>query len=125
LPVLPSATVPDRVNNWTSADLAERLGGNRTLAHELIAIFLLEYPSLLQSIRASADRQDREAISRSAHAMKGTLANFIDSGPTVTARALERAAADARLADVPALVEQLEGEIQALAAVMRRQTGAR
>ena len=109
--------------NWTSAELADRLGGNRQLAHELIAVFLAEYPSLLQSIHASVARNDGQAISRSAHAMKGTVSNFIDAGPTVTAQALERAAIEARLAEVPALVEQLERELRELAHAMRRQAG--
>lgn len=113
-----------RVTNWTAADLADRLGGNQQLAHELIAIFLAEYPALLRTIQASVARNDGHAISRSAHAMKGTVSNFVDAGPTATAQALERAAAEARLADVPALVEQLERELQALAAAMRRQAGS-
>ena len=109
--------------NWTSAELADRLGGNRQLAHELIAVFLAEYPNLLQMIHTSVARNDGPAISRSAHAMKGTVSNFIDAGPTATALALERAATEARLADVPALVEQLEHELQELAAAMRRHAG--
>lgn len=109
--------------NWTSAELADRLGGNRQLAHELIAVFLAEYPGLLQSIHASVARNDGQAISRSAHAMKGTVSNFIDAGPTATAQALERAAVEARLADVPALVDQLARELQELATAMRRQAG--
>lgn len=109
--------------NWTSAELADRLGGNRRLAHELVAIFLAEYPNLLQTIHASVARDDGQAISRSAHALKGTVSNFIEAGPTATAQALERAAVEARLADVPALVEQLERELEELAAAMRRQAG--
>lgn len=109
--------------NWTSAGLADRLGGNRQLAHELIAVFLAEYPNLLQMIQASVARNDGQAIGRSAHAMKGSVSNFIDVGPTATAQALERAAAEARLADVPALVEQLERELEELAAAMRRHAG--
>jgi HPt (histidine-containing phosphotransfer) domain-containing protein len=109
--------------NWTSAALADRLGGNRQLARELIAIFLAEYPNLLQTIHTSVARNDGQAISRSAHAMKGTVSNFIDAGPTTTAQALERAAVEARLTDVPALVEQLERELHELAAAMRRHAG--
>jgi len=110
--------------NWTAADLADRLGGNRQLAKELIAIFLAEYPGLLQAIQVSVARNDGQAISRSAHAMKGTVSNFIDAGPTATALALERAAVEARLDDVPALVEQLERELEELAAGMRQQPGS-
>ena len=109
--------------NWTAADLADRLGGNQQLAHELVAIFLAEYPALLRTIHASVARNDGHAISRSAHAMKGTVSNFIEGGPTTTAQAIERAVAETRLADVPALVEQLERELNELTAAMRRQAG--
>ena len=110
--------------NWTAAGLADRLGGNRQLAHELIDIFLVEYPGLLHAIHVSVAQNDGQAISRSAHAMKGTVSNFIDAGPTATALALEHAAAEARLDDVPALVEQLERELHELAAAMRQQAGS-
>src|SRR5688572_15296240 len=109
--------------NWTSAELSARLGGNGQLARELIDIFLAEYPNLLQSIRRSVERSDGEAISRSAHALKGSVSNFIDSGPTATAQAIERAAAESRLYDTPTLVEQLERELHELAAAMRRHAG--
>ena len=109
--------------NWNAADLAERLGGNQQLAHELVAIFLAEYPAMLQTVRISVASDDRRSISRSAHAIKGTVANFVDAGPTITAFAIERAIAEARLGDVPALVEQLEREVNELAAAMRRHLG--
>jgi HPt (histidine-containing phosphotransfer) domain-containing protein len=111
--------------NWTSAELAARLGGNSQLARELIDIFLAEYPNLLQSVRLSVERSDGEAIGRSAHALKGSVANFIDSGPTATAQALERAATESRLGDTPTLVAQLERELHELAAAMRRHAGDR
>ena len=111
--------------NWNAADLAERLGGNQQLAHELVDIFLSEYPSLLQTVRVSLASDDRPSIRRSAHAIKGTVANFVDAGPTITAFAIERAVAESRLGDVPALVEQLEREVGELAAAMRRQRGTR
>ena len=111
--------------NWTSAELAARLGGNGQLARELVDIFLVEYPNLLQSVRLSVERSDGEAISRSAHALKGSVANFIDAGPTATAQALERAATESRLGDTPTLVEQLERELHELAAAMRRHAGDR
>ena len=109
--------------NWTTADLAERLGGNAQLAHELVDIFLLEYPTLLQTVRAGASSNDSLSVRRAAHAMKGTVANFIDAGPTATACAIERAAAESRLDAVPALVDQLERELHDLAAAMRRHRG--
>ena len=108
---------------WTSADLAARLGGNGQLALELIDIFLAEYPRLLEAVRVSVEGREPLAIGRAAHALKGSVANFIESGPTATAGAIERAAAEARLDDAQTLLEQLEGELRDLAHAMRHYAG--
>ena len=111
------------MSDWTPADLLDRLGGNRQLALELIELFLIEYPRLWDALRTGVAQQDASAISRSAHALKGTLANFVDEGPTATAYAIERAAAESRLGEVPVLVEQLERELHDLTVAMRRAGG--
>ena len=113
----------EREITWTAATLSERLGGDSQLARELVDIFLSEYPKLLQALRAPVVRNDEQGIRRAAHALKGTLANFVETGPTSTVQAIELAATEARLADIPLLLEQLELEIAALASAMGSQTG--
>jgi hypothetical protein len=110
--------------NWTSATLASRVGGNPQLAHELVQIFLSEYPGLLGSLQATVSQNDGVGARRAAHALKGTVANFIDDGPTVTLLAIELAAADSRLSDIPSLMVQLERELDQLATAMRRQVAS-
>ena len=107
--------------NWTCASLARRLGGDPQLARELVDIFLTEYPGLLESLQATVSRKDAAGIRRAAHALKGTVANFVDDGPTATSLALERAAAESRLTEIPRLTAQLEQELEALATAMRSQ----
>jgi len=109
---------------WTPALLTDRLGGDEHLVRELIDIFLDEYPALLRAVRASAASGDSAALRRSAHALRGSITNFIDDGPTVTALALERAGEDSRLEDAARLLGQLEREIDALVAAMRTFHGA-
>jgi len=104
---------------WSPAELADRLGGDADLARELVDIFLVEYPVLVQAIRTAVDHGDAPAIRRAAHALRGAITNFIDDGPTETALAIERAGESSRLDDVPALVRQLEGEIHSLAGAMQ------
>jgi hypothetical protein len=58
-------------------------------------------------------------VRHSSHALRGAVTNFIDDGPTLTALSLERAASDARRDDVVRLAEQLQREIESLAAAMR------
>jgi HPt (histidine-containing phosphotransfer) domain-containing protein len=108
---------------WTSAALAERLGGDEALARELVDIFLAEHAKLLQMLRTSVEQGEAKAIRRSAHALKGSIANFIDDGPTATAGAIECAAIESRLADIPALMEQLEPEVRELVQAMRGFSG--
>ena len=104
---------------WSPAALTDRLGGDADLARELVDIFLAEYPNLLQAIRTSIDRGDAPALRRAAHALRGSVTNFIDDGPTATALAIERAGDASRADDMAGLVRQLEREVDALAAAMR------
>jgi len=104
---------------WSAAALTDRLGGDADLARELVDIFLAEYPNLVQAIRASIDRGDGRALQRAAHALRGSVTNFIDDGPTATALAIEQAAETSRLNAADGLMGQLEREIDALAAAMR------
>jgi two-component system sensor histidine kinase/response regulator len=108
---------------WSPAALTDRLGGDADLARELVDIFLAEYPNLLQAIFTSIDRGDAPALRRAAHALRGSVTNFIDDGPTATALAIEQAAEASRLDDAEALGGQLKREIDALAAAMRGTAG--
>lgn len=110
---------------WTPAVLTERLGGDDHLVRELVEIFLAEYPKLLQAVRTSAGQADGPGLRRSAHALRGSITNFTDDGPTVTALALERAGEEARLSDAATLFAQLEREVEELAAAMRSFHGRR
>ena len=104
---------------WSPAALTDRLGGDADLARELVDIFLAEYPNQLQAVLTSIDRGDAPALRRAAHALRGSVTNFIDDGPTATALAIEQAAETSRLNDAEGLIGQLEQEIDALAAAMR------
>jgi HPt (histidine-containing phosphotransfer) domain-containing protein len=110
---------------WTPAVLTERLGGDEHLVRELVDIFLAEYPKLLHAVRTSASQGDGPALRRAAHALRGSITNFIDDGPTVTALALERAGEESRLDDAARLFIQLEREVEELATAMRSFHGNR
>src|SRR4051794_857691 len=65
-----SAMVIDR-----SAAL-DRVGGDEELLREIAGLFLEEYPSLIQEIRVAIEKGDAHALERSAHSLKGSVANF-------------------------------------------------
>ena len=113
----PPVTTP---SVWSSAQLLERLGGDVALARELVALFLTEYPRLLSRLRASLASGRAEDVRRAAHAAKGCIANFVDSGAFATAFEIEQLGQQERLESVASLVGRLERELEDLAAGMRR-----
>jgi HPt (histidine-containing phosphotransfer) domain-containing protein len=100
--------------------MIERLGGDDALAHQLVALFLVEYQKMLSAMRDSIASGSADAVRRAAHAFKGSAANFIDDGPVATAFAIERLGKDNGLADVPALFARLENEVAELVTYMRQ-----
>ena len=105
---------------WSPKDLIERLGGDEALARQLVALFLAEHSSLLQALRTSCDSGNADDVRRAAHAAKGCLANFIDSGPHATASAIERLGAEGKVDEAGPLVAALEREVAALVALMHQ-----
>jgi HPt (histidine-containing phosphotransfer) domain-containing protein len=58
------------------ATVLERVGGDEGLLRDIIDIFLEEYPSLVDAICTSVEKQDGKALERSAHNLKGSVSNF-------------------------------------------------
>jgi HPt (histidine-containing phosphotransfer) domain-containing protein len=58
-------------------------------------------------------------VRRAAHALKGSLSNFIDGGPTATAFELETMGREGRLDESSKALDRLEGEIAALIVRLR------
>jgi HPt (histidine-containing phosphotransfer) domain-containing protein len=95
-----------------------RLEGDEALVRQLVALFLVEYPRLVSRLRDSVASGRADEIRRAAHAAKGCIANFIETGPHQVALDIERAAADARLDQVPPLVARFERELAGLVVSM-------
>jgi len=103
---------------WSPAAMIDRLDGDEELARQLVTLFLGEYPRLMDSLRVSVSGGNPDAVRRAAHAAKGCIANFVDGGPQMTAYRIEQLGTAGTLADVPALVAQLECEVEGLARAM-------
>lgn len=103
---------------WSASAMVEQLGGDETLARELVSLFLNEYPKLLENLHESLASGESDRVRRAAHAAKGCIANFIEGGPQATAHQIEQLGASGRLADVASLLARLEREIAFLAAPM-------
>jgi two-component system, sensor histidine kinase and response regulator len=71
------------------AVILDRVGGDEDLLREITAIFLEEYPALIEEIRTAVGNQDAEQLERAAHTLKGSVANFGAQAATQAAYRLE------------------------------------
>lgn len=60
-----------------------RLGGDQSLMEDMLAFFIEDVPPLLEQLQSSHARQDARELERTAHSLKGLLANFDGSGNVV------------------------------------------
>jgi HPt (histidine-containing phosphotransfer) domain-containing protein len=108
-----------------------RLGGDRRLLRELIAIFRADSPALMAQI-SDADAvtsEDLEALLRAAHALKGALGTLGAPRAYDVAATLETCARERETSRIPAALAALQREMselgRALAPVRRQRTAAR
>ncbi|HLJ16333.1 MAG TPA: ATP-binding protein, partial [Bryobacteraceae bacterium] len=76
--VMPDLSDPNAAEN-TELDQAvalSRMGGDQQLLREVAKLFLDDYPKLLATIQQAIRRGDARVLERSAHTLKGSVANF-------------------------------------------------
>lgn len=105
---------------WTPARMLSRLDGDVELAQQLAAIFVDEYPHMLDRLRAALASGVADDVRRAAHALKGSVSNFIDGGPTATAFELENMGRSGQLEGTSAVLDRLERELASLSSSLRR-----
>jgi CheY-like chemotaxis protein/HPt (histidine-containing phosphotransfer) domain-containing protein len=89
--------------------------GNKRLLAEVIDVFLVDAPTMLNAVRQALDRRDGAAVASSAHALKGSVGLFAQAGAYDTARRIEHAGREGRLEEIGALFAALETELAATA----------
>jgi PAS domain S-box-containing protein len=101
--------------------LLTRVADDQDLLREIVGLFLAEAPELMQAVRESVERRDSSSLQRSAHTLKGSVANFGAKGAYEIALKLETmgrtgdlSRASAMLAELEAAVSRLESELTAL-----------
>jgi CheY-like chemotaxis protein len=87
-PADPAGSEPAR-RDFAVDDLMARVDGDRGLLAELVGLLRAESPRLLAEIQRCVEAGDAPALRIAAHAIKGTLGNFGDSGAARTALTLE------------------------------------
>lgn len=91
---------------------------------DIIVLFLRDYRAMLGALRA-ARSVSRDALAVEAHTIKGTVRNFGGTRAAGIAGRLERSGATAPDdAGTDLLIDQLETEVEALAAELRAELQA-
>ena len=98
--------------------LLRNMGGDAEMARELCAIFVRELPGYVEKIRTAVEQRDAVALERSAHALRGSAANFGEGAVVSLTRALETSARAGDLSTVDDLFVQLERQADLLLARM-------
>jgi HPt (histidine-containing phosphotransfer) domain-containing protein len=105
--------------HWTPTRMLARLDGDRGLAVQLAGIFIDEYPNMLQRLRDAVTAGSADDVRRAAHALKGSISNFIDGGPTATAYELETMGRKGQLDGTRPLLDRLDRELIELTVCLR------
>ena len=92
----------------------EQVGHDRQLLSELVDLFREDSAERLADAHHAADREDAEALERSAHALKGMIANFAAQPAYEAALKLELAARHGPWPENRSLLLRLDDEVQRL-----------
>jgi HPt (histidine-containing phosphotransfer) domain-containing protein len=95
--------------------------GDEELAAEIVALFIVEAPALVDRVRAAVNGESNEEIRQAAHAFKGAVGNLTRRGPMETSARIESIARAETRAGTQALMvvldEQVAGLLEELKAV--------
>jgi two-component system, sensor histidine kinase and response regulator len=97
-----------------TAALLEGVGGDIKLFRELVGLFLIEAPKLLQRVERAIDQRNAVRLKEAAHALKGSIGNF-ESGSTFAAfRYLEMLGRDGNFKEAPAAFAAAKAQLTRL-----------
>lgn len=85
-----------------------RVGGDAELLKEIAQLFLSEYPSMLEQLREALAAGDAKLVERTAHGLKGSVANFGAPAAVEAARMIEVLGRAQQLAEVQQVLRTLE-----------------
>jgi HPt (histidine-containing phosphotransfer) domain-containing protein len=92
----------------------ERVDGDRELLGEIIALFQSDIDTLLQEVQQAVNAKDAEAIMRTAHRLKGSVATFAAKPATEAALRLETMGRNGDIGDAAAAFSTLQAELARL-----------
>ena len=88
--------------------------GDEELAAEIVALFIVETPAMMNRVRDAVRGDSAEEIRQAAHAFKGAVGNLTRIGPMETSARLEAMARGEADGDAQTLMRQLDHEVDGL-----------
>jgi two-component system sensor histidine kinase/response regulator len=104
---LPPSVAPEVVDLDLMID---RLGGDESLAAEVIGLFMTDCPRRLEAIRTAIDRQDVDQLRVAAHTLKGLAGNVAAGRLIEASRILEQIGTDGLISESKAAWLHLSAE---------------
>jgi CheY-like chemotaxis protein len=92
-------------------DVLSRVGGDRALLADLVALFREEGPRLVGDMREAAGRGDAKALERAAHRLRGSLVSLGGRPAADVVGLLEASGRRGDLADVTTRLDELDREL--------------
>lgn len=99
--------------------MLDRVGGDNELLREITAIFLEEFPLLMQEIREAVESGDARKLEHAAHSLKGSVSNFGAPEAVDAAARLEMLGRAAQLSSAGDALRRLEEQFENLQPALR------
>jgi signal transduction histidine kinase/DNA-binding response OmpR family regulator len=113
----PRSNVAGSVIDWPAARAAT--GGDECILRDIADALVSEADGMLDALRGSLAAGDAPLVARHAHTLKGAIGYFTKRTAYPAAVATETSAVRESLDEVPALVDQLSGELEIVVAALR------
>ncbi len=110
----PAMNKPDTKLDFDPNVVLKRVDGDRELLREVASLFLEDTPRLLSDIRNAISCGDSKALERSAHTLKGSIANFGVRVASEAAFGLEQMGRNGDFAHTEDVLTRLEQQVALL-----------
>ena len=105
---------PPDPNLWNPSVTLEKLGGDESLLHDVVDIFLAETPKKIAALRLAIQQNDADTVEKTAHSLKGELGYLGLLKISQMARELEDAGRKNDLPGAVKIFRYLEPELTTL-----------
>jgi len=108
---------------WDQQQALEYVGGDEELLKDLMTLFLQKKDILLKALENAITAADAEAISDTAHALKGAVNHFAAKRAQKLAKVIEDNARVGKLKGVDTLFFEVQKAVEQLELELQRQLG--